>query len=370
MTELTIRDLSVRFDDVVAVDALSLDVASGELVVFLGPSGCGKTTLLRCVAGLQATTGGDILFDGKRVNDQSPAGRNVAMVFQFVSLYPHLSVADNIAFPLRARGAPKAEVRQALDWAAGFFKIQDLMRRRPSRLPPGDKQKVALARAVVRRPSLLLLDEPLSALDEQFREEMRWELGKLQAELGITTVYVTHDQREAMSLAHRIVLMRDGRLVQNAAPAAMYAQPVSRFAAYFIGSPPMNFFSVHRQAGDAPLLVDSETAARPGANTAITLMPSDRLRARMNAVERGRVVLGVRPQHLGIGGQGDATRLTVSVVNAYTVGHDHYFDFAIDGTLYSGMPAAVPVAGDRVDAVMADEHVHLFDGETGERLAV
>ncbi|MCA8906310.1 MAG: ABC transporter ATP-binding protein [Rhodospirillaceae bacterium] len=369
MTVLSIQDLSVEFDDVVAVNKLSLHVASGELVVFLGPSGCGKTTLLRCVAGLQQPTGGQILFDDEDVTNLSPADRNVAMVFQFVSLYPHLSVADNIAFPLRARGVSKSEIKASLDWAAQFFKLGDLMRRRPNRLPPGDKQKVALARAVVRKPSLLLLDEPLSALDEQFREDMRWELGKLQAELGITTVYVTHDQREAMSLADRIVLMRDGKLIQNAGPAEMYAHPVDRFAAYFIGSPPMNFLSVHRSGGSSPWLVDAEAADRPGEGTAVPLAASPGLAARLNKIGRDRFTLGVRPQHLGIDGDG-GSRIQVQVVNAFTVGHDHQFDFSVGGTLYSGMPAALPQIGARIDAVMTDDHVHLFDADTGDRFDV
>ena len=208
MAGVTIDHLTVRFGDFTAVDRVDLEIADGELVVFLGPSGCGKTTTLRCIAGLERPSGGAIRFDGKTIDHLSAAERNVAMVFQFVSLYPHLRVEGNIAFPLKTRGQPKNLVREKLAWATKTFQLEDELRRFPGGLPPGVKQKVALARAVIRDPAVLLLDEPLSALDERFREEMRWELGHLQKDLGLTTVYVTHDQREAMSLADRIVLMQ------------------------------------------------------------------------------------------------------------------------------------------------------------------
>ena len=225
MAEITLCNLSVRFAQCAAVDDVSLTIKQGEFVVYLGPSGCGKTTTLRCVAGLEQASSGDILFDGRRVNGLSPSRRNIAMVFQFVSLYPHLNVRENILFPLRARGMPAREIAARLAWVTGVFDLGAELRHYTRNLPPGTRQKVALARAIIRRPEALLLDEPLSAIDEQFREDMRWELGRLQRQIGVTTIYVTHDQREAMSLADRIVLMNDGRIVQTAPAECDMARP-------------------------------------------------------------------------------------------------------------------------------------------------
>ena len=260
MAKVDIDKLTVRFGDVLAVDGFSMTLEQGEFVVLLGPSGCGKTTTLRCVAGLQACTSGEIRFDGRPVTNLTPAERNVGMVFQFVSLYPHLTVRQNIAFPLRARGIARSKIGDHIERVAKVFVIGDILDRFVVGLPPGSRQKVALARAVVREPEVLLLDEPLSGVEEQYREEMRWELRRFQQELGITTVHVTHDQREAMSLADRVVLMRDGRTVQAGPPAELFDKPVDRFAASFIGSPSMNF--VTAKLSEAGLTLKSEPSLR------------------------------------------------------------------------------------------------------------
>lgn len=358
MAQLDINNLTVRFGDFTAVDDVNLDIDDGELVVFLGPSGCGKTTTLRCIAGLEQPTGGDILFAGQRVNEQPPAERNIAMVFQFVSLYPHLRVRDNIAFPLRARGMGKREIRRKLDWITETFKLDDIMHRFPLGLPPGAKQKVALARAVVREPNVLLLDEPLSAIDEQFREEMRWELGHLQKQLGFTTVYVTHDQREAMSLADRIVLMQEGRIVQVGTPQAMYTEPVNDFAGFFIGSPGMSFVDV--TLTDGTLLLGGER---------ITMALEDTIAARLRQRATGTLKLGVRPQYMFLE-QGAAASGTfkANIVDRYRVGRDRFFDFRIDDTLYQGLDRLGDGTVDDAHIRIATDKIHFFDGATGERL--
>jgi ABC-type sugar transport system ATPase subunit len=360
MARVRIEQLTVRFGDFTAVDDLGLEIEDGELVVFLGPSGCGKTTTLRCIAGLQACTAGRIWFDHEDVTARTSAQRNVAMVFQFVSLYPHLRVAANISFPLQARGAPREEIRERLDWAARIFQLQPVMRRFPAGLPPGVKQKVALARAVVRTPKVLLLDEPLSAIDESFREEMRWELGHLQKELGFTTVYVTHDQREAMSLADRVVLMRDGRVVQVGTPAELFERPADAFAAYFIGSPSMNFIDVARDPA----------GLRLGGNGALLKLPT-RARAALGEVGPRNLRLGIRPQHVALVSDpaDDAAAFDAPILDRYAIGRERYFDFALGGDTLLGMQVG-PGAGERPKVSFDLEHAHLFDSETGLRLPV
>jgi len=361
MARVQIDQLTVRFGDFTAVDDLSLEIEDSELVVFLGPSGCGKTTMLRCIAGLQACTAGRIWFDHEDVTERTSARRNVAMVFQFVSLYPHLRVAANISFPLQARGAPRAEIEERLDWAARIFGLQPVLRRFPAGLPPGVKQKVALARAVVRRPTVLLLDEPLSAIDESFREEMRWELGHLQRELGFTTVYVTHDQREAMSLADRVVLMRDGRIVQVGTPSEMFEQPADEFAAFFIGSPSMNFIEVKRDPA----------GLRLGGNDVLLKLPAG-ARAALGEVGPRNLRLGIRPQHVALISDpaDDAVgTFDAPILDRYAIGRERYFDFALGNDTLLGMQVG-PEAGERPKVAFDLAHAHLFDCETGRRLPV
>ena len=350
MARIELKDLSIQFGGFTAVDNVNLTINDGEFVVYLGPSGCGKTTTLRAIAGLQGTTSGDILFDGKRVNDLKPSERNIAMVFQFVSLYPHLSIAENIVFPLKARGMAKAEIARKLDWVAEVFALGDELKRRPAALPPGARQKVALARAVIRDPAVLLLDEPLSAIDEQFREEMRWELGHLQRKLGVTTIYVTHDQREAMSLADRIVLMNQSRIVQVAEPGRLFFEPASVFAGQFIGSPSMNLIDLVPVAGglrlgDSPVVL-AEAELPPGlARSARPLR------------------LGVRPRDLRLV-EGPGHQLAVD--DTYSVGRERFFTFRIGDTILQGTDHRT--GGDASSVVFAPEGLIFFDAETGLRI--
>ncbi|MGH2616058.1 MAG: ABC transporter ATP-binding protein [Thermomicrobiales bacterium] len=240
MAVVEVRDLSKRFDGVAAVDGIDLVSADGEFLVLLGPSGCGKTTLLRMIGGLEPPSGGDILIGGRVVTDLPPRARQIAMVFQSYALYPHMSVYNNIAFPLKAAGLSKLEQARRVAWAAGILGIDQLLQRKPRQLSGGQRQRVALARALVREPTVFLLDEPLSNLDAQRRASARDELQGFQRRVGTTTIYVTHDQVEAMGMGDRIAVMEQGRIRQVGTPHEIYDDPADTFVATFLGSPPMN----------------------------------------------------------------------------------------------------------------------------------
>jgi len=247
MATVETRELTKRFDGHTAVDRIDLSVRQSEFLVLVGPSGCGKTTLLRMLAGLETPTSGDILIGGRLVTHAPPRARDIAMVFQNYALYPHLNVFRNIAFPLRAAGMSEPDVRKRVDEAARMFAIQNLLRRKPRQLSGGERQRVALARAVVREPVAFLLDEPLSNLDAKLRTSARDELQQFQRRLGTTTIYVTHDQVEAMGLGDRIVVLEGGRVHQIGTPAEIYGDPEDTFVATFIGSPPMNLIWTERE---------------------------------------------------------------------------------------------------------------------------
>jgi len=240
MATIEVRGLVKRFGTVNAVDGVNLLSRDGEFLVLLGPSGCGKTTLLRMIAGLEKPTSGKILIDNADVTGLPPRARNIAMVFQSYALYPHMTVFNNIAFPLRPLGTKKSEIKKRVEWSAGMFGIDHLLHRKPRELSGGERQRVALARAMVREPSLFLLDEPLSNLDAKLRTSAREELKQLQRRIGITALYVTHDQVEAMGLGERIVVMSTGRVRQVGTPEEVYRRPADTFVATFLGSPPMN----------------------------------------------------------------------------------------------------------------------------------
>src|SRR5689334_10361382 len=237
---ISLTNLTKSFGDSTVVDDISLEIADGEFVVFLGPSGCGKTTTLRMIAGLEQPTAGEIRINDHPVNDVPPQQRDIAMVFQSYALYPHLTVAQNIAYPLRVRKLAAAEIQKQVSQTAALLEIESLLTRRPRDLSGGERQRVALARAIVRHPRAFLMDEPLSNLDARLRLQMRGELKRLQQTLGTTTVYVTHDQAEAMTLGHRVAVMNKGKLQQFDAPLEIYHRPANRFVAEFVGSPGMN----------------------------------------------------------------------------------------------------------------------------------
>ncbi len=292
MAPVRLARISKAFGTVRALDDVSLDIADGQLMVLLGPSGCGKTTLLRSVAGLETTDAGDIFIADRRINDVPAHRRNVAMVFQSYALYPNLTVSENVAFPLRARRVPAKEVAERVRAAAERVGVQDLLTRRPGQLSGGQRQRVAIARAIVREPEVFLLDEPLSNLDAQLRAHMRAEITRLQRRLGTTTVLVTHDQIEAMTMGDRITVMHQGRIQQTGSPVDIYLHPANTFVAGFVGSPPMNLVParVALRAGQSGLAlggqgegwIDLPAAARPAL-------------ARAEAV-----IVGVRPEDLAL----------------------------------------------------------------------
>src|SRR5829696_3070235 len=238
---IAFRNVTTTFGGACVVDDLSLEVRTGEFIVLLGPSGCGKTTTLRMLAGLESVTSGDILINGERVNDVPTQHRDLAMVFQSYALYPHMTIAENIGYPLRVRKLDKAERAVRVKRVAEMLEIEALLERKPRQLSGGERQRVALARAIVREPRAYLMDEPLSNLDARLRVQMRGELKRRQHQLGTTTIYVTHDQAEAMTLASRVAVMKKGRLQQFDTPLTIYNQPANRFVAEFVGSPSMNF---------------------------------------------------------------------------------------------------------------------------------
>jgi multiple sugar transport system ATP-binding protein len=240
MAAVITTDIVKQFDGVAAVNGISLSVPDGEFMVLLGPSGCGKTTFLRIICGLEKQTGGDILIDGTNVNAMPPRARGVAMMFQSYGLYPHYTVRKNIAFPLRTQRVPSAEINAKVAWASELLGIEQLLDRRPRQLSGGERQRVALARALVREPTVLLLDEPLSNLDAKLRASARNEIKQFQQRVGITTIYVTHDQVEAMGMGDRIAVIDHGQIRQVGTPASIYDDPADRFVATFVGTPPMN----------------------------------------------------------------------------------------------------------------------------------
>lgn len=241
MSNLSLRNIVKRYGTTEIIHGVDLDIEDGEFVVFVGPSGCGKSTLLRMIAGLEEISGGELRIDGERMNEVAPAKREIAMVFQSYALYPHMSVYDNLAFGLQTAGEKKAVIDQRVQHAARLLKIEPYLKRKPKALSGGQRQRVAIGRAIVRQPKLFLFDEPLSNLDAELRVQMRVELSKLHADLGVTMIYVTHDQVEAMTMADRIVVLRDGIIEQAGSPLDLYNRPANGFVAGFIGSPKMNF---------------------------------------------------------------------------------------------------------------------------------
>ena len=287
MASIEFRNIVKAFGDVQVIHDMNLSIADGEFVALLGPSGCGKSTSLFMLAGIYVPSGGELLFDGRLVNEVEARHRNVGIVFQSYALYPHMSVRDNIVFPLRFKNTPKDEARKRAQAAAELVHVDELMDRRPSQLSGGQQQRVALARALVKEPQLLLLDEPLSNLDATLRLSMRTEIKALQEKLGVTTVLVTHDQIEATTMADRIICMRAGRIEQVGTPDDLYLRPASLFVAGFIGSPPMNRIDGHAAGG----------AFTSGAVS----LPSDGA--------QGQVAVGLRPEHLRFGTAGIPGRL-------------------------------------------------------------
>jgi multiple sugar transport system ATP-binding protein len=349
MAGVTLTDVTKRWGNVEAVKRQSLDVADGEFLVLLGPSGCGKTTTMRMIAGLEEPSEGEIRIGDRVVNDVLPKDRDVAMVFQNYGLYPHMSVAENIGYPLKVRGITGADREQRIRRAAERVELGELLHRRPRELSGGQRQRVALARAIVRSPTVFLMDEPLSNLDAKLRVSMRAELKHLQHELGITTIYVTHDQIEAMTLAHRVAVMNDGIIQQIAPPAEIYDQPANLFVAGFIGSPAMNLIGGMLRDGDfvAPGLTVHQ--ARAGS--------------------RDGVVLGVRPEDLAVA-EARAGDIAGTIYASELTGESVLVTVAVGATriVAKADRAFRGDFGQSVGIVVNRARLHLFDSATRTRL--
>ena len=304
MGQLELKNLGKRFGEVPVLHDVSLVIEEGEFVVFVGPSGCGKSTLLRAIAGLEEVSAGEIIIDGKRVNDLPPVQRGIAMVFQSYALYPHMTVFENIAFPLRVERKQEAEIRRRVDAAAAILHLQDRLQHKPGMLSGGQRQRVAIGRAIVREPKIFLFDEPLSNLDAALRSDMRFELLKLHHDLGSTMVYVTHDQIEAMTMADKIVVLNAGRVEQIGGPIDLYKRPVNRFVAGFIGSPKINFLEGRCVAsGGGVTEVEVELAGR-------FVLPF----ATPGALTGSPVSIGIRPEALNLVGGSVKLPLQAAVV--------------------------------------------------------
>jgi multiple sugar transport system ATP-binding protein len=386
MSTIAFQQVSKRFPDgTEAVRDFTLDIADGEFIILVGPSGCGKTTVLRMLAGLEDITSGELFIDGRLANDLQPRQRDIAMVFQSYALYPHMTVAKNMGFALRRAGLPKDEVRLKVQEAARLLGIDELLDRKPSQLSGGQRQRVAMGRAIVRDPKVFLMDEPLSNLDAKLRVQMRAEITRIQRRMHTTTVYVTHDQTEAMTLGDRLVVMRDGLIQQVGPPEELYSSPRNLFVAGFIGAPSMNLL---------PGVVENGELRLP-----LTSIPlDDDLRSRLNGRQPGRrVIVGIRPEDFEDASivsehrRGHTLTATVDVLEP--TGSDVYAHLAVPSA--NGRPA--PAAGatenghDTDAALSADvvarldassklregasaqlwldtSHIHLFDADTGERL--
>jgi ABC-type sugar transport system ATPase subunit len=362
LASLTIDRMSKDYGDVRAVDALDIRVEDGAFLTLLGPSGCGKSTALACIAGLETLTKGRVLFGEEDVTNLEPHERNVAMVFQDYALYPHMNVAENIAFGLKQQKTNAATIKRQVDSAAEMLGLGELLHRRPAELSGGQRQRVAVGRAAVRNPAVLLMDEPLSNLDAGLRLKTRTEIKRLQRELGMTTVFVTHDQEEAMVLSDMMAVMCDGVLQQIGPPMAVYREPANLFVASFIGSPAMNFLDV--ELG----LEDGQLAGR-FAGASFTL-PLDVVAERsLDKLRGGRAVLmGLRPSDLVLGGGEQVLGGRVFLVEP--VGPITYLDVDVAGRVIKAAcdPDTAPPVGETVTLGFSSSRLRLFDQATEERL--
>ncbi|HWT59998.1 MAG TPA: sn-glycerol-3-phosphate ABC transporter ATP-binding protein UgpC [Rhizobium sp.] len=348
---INLRNVRKFYGALEVIKGVDITVEDGEFAVFVGPSGCGKSTLLRMIAGLEGIDEGDLVLDGKRINDVPPDKRGIAMVFQSYALYPHMTVAENIGFSLSLKKVPETEIRRQVEGVAEILQLTDYLDRRPAALSGGQRQRVAIGRAIIKKPSLILFDEPLSNLDSALRVQMRAELQRLHRELKATVVYVTHDQVEAMTMADRIVVLNKGLVAQEGAPMSLYHQPRNEFVATFIGSPKMNVIPVtatRASAGalhlDSPIGLSLDLADANG------------------AVPQGEAKLGIRPEHLKIAPEGQG-HFTAEVVIVERLGVETYM------TVGSGQQPIVVRAegdiavrpGDRVSLTADPAACHLFD---------
>jgi multiple sugar transport system ATP-binding protein len=362
MADVALRNVVKKYDDVTAVASINLDIPNHEFVVLVGPSGCGKSTTLRMIAGLEEITDGEISIGGAVVNDLPPKDRDIAMVFQNYALYPHMTVAENMSFGLKLRKFPKAEIKTRVDNAARILDITELLSRRPKQLSGGQRQRVAMGRAIVRNPKVFLFDEPLSNLDAKLRVQMRTEIKRVHQKVKTTTVYVTHDQVEAMTLADRVVVMNAGKIEQIGTPNDLYHHPATRFVAGFIGSPAMNFAPAMLEGNGASLRI------RLSDNLAFDVPESRAARYRPHVGKE--VTFGLRPEHITEtrgreNGVGQEFPVTLDVVEP--MGMETMVYFRVNGTEICGRvePTAAKNSGETMQLRANLDHMHLIDTTTG-----
>ena len=363
MARVSLKGITRRFNATTAVEDITFEVPDGQFWVMVGPSGCGKSTILRTIAGLEAATSGDLYIGDRLVNEVPARQRDVAMVFQNYALYPHMTVAENLAFGLRMRQADPKTIQARVETVARSLDIGHLLDRKPRQLSGGQQQRVALGRAIARQPQVFLLDEPLSNLDAQLRDDTRAELKQLHQRVGITTIYVTHDQVEAMTLADQIVVLNGGHVQQIGDPQAIYAQPTNQMVATFMGSPPMNILSARYDGTD--FQIDSHTIPCPV-----------RFHSRLQAYQGQRVNLGIRPEHLQVVLEGTTHHIAVEVTLVEPLGREILIRARVpasDRTTPSIVSIQVPPdlrphVGDRLVLQLDGERLFVFDPATGDRL--
>ncbi len=358
MADVSLTKLHKSFDRTEAVCGIDLEIADNEFVVLVGPSGCGKSTTLRMIAGLEEITKGDIRIGGELVNDVPPKDRDIAMVFQNYALYPHMTVFQNMSFGLRLRKYPKKEIQRRVEDAAQVLGISELLQRRPKQLSGGQRQRVAMGRAIVRNPRVFLFDEPLSNLDAKLRQQMRIEIKRVHQHLKTTTVYVTHDQVEAMTLADRVVVMNNGLIEQVGTPGDLYHQPRTRFVAGFIGSPAMNFLDckLERNSGNLEVKLGDMSTLQ---------VPADRGSRYEPCVGRG-LVFGIRPEHVHEKRAGEDAFAEVMVNFIEPLGMETMVYFTVNGVELCGRvsPDADPRPGQTIPLTIDMGKMHLIDSET------
>ena len=356
MKKVVCEHIVKKFGSVIAVNDFNLEIEDKEFIVIVGPSGCGKSTSLRMLAGLEEQTSGEFYIGGERVTDKPPRDRNIAMVFQNYALYPHMNVYENMAFSLKIHGIDKQEIDRRVKESAEILDISQYLDRKPKELSGGQRQRVALGRAIVREPAVFLMDEPLSNLDAKLRVQMRTEIVKLHRRLGATTIYVTHDQIEAMTMADRIVVMKDGIIQQIADPQTLYDKPVNKFVASFMGMPPMNFLACCLKQQDGRLMLVNETLA-------ITL-PEEWIPA-LATMEGKQVTLGVRPENIVPGSGADKIQATVEVVEPLGSETLLHLRVGIQALVVKAGPDYKPSIGERINISFEMNKAHVFNTETG-----
>jgi multiple sugar transport system ATP-binding protein len=361
MAEVSLQRVVKKYGEVEAVRAIDLDIPDNEFVVLVGPSGCGKSTTLRMIAGLEELTAGDIRIGGELVNDLPPKDRDIAMVFQNYALYPHMTAFENMAFGLKLRKFSKAEIKSRVEHAASILDITELLDRRPKALSGGQRQRVAMGRAIVRNPKVFLFDEPLSNLDAKLRVQMRTEIKRVHQKVKTTTVYVTHDQIEAMTLADRVVVMNNGRIEQIGTPQELYHEPSTRFVAGFIGSPAMNFI---------PCTIEQNGSIRVRISPEIALPIPPAKTARYAGASGRDLLLGLRPEHITEprrNGRSEPSTFTVTLDVVEPMGMETMVYFTVKGTEMCARvePTAAKDAGASMTLQANMENMHLIDASSG-----